>query len=296
MRNLSAFRESDFEVVAVTNNALAHLFNKSELTRALQQIASKLRPGGLFLATIRDYDQIWEQHPVTPPPAFFQDGPLDLSIIKSWDGSGDREYTRPFVYHPANRDRLVWSCEKRQDALTLTKASRESLQNGPRMRKQNRDAPEGSLWLMENSQLPQNHSSVVVDSLSCQTVISTEGVHATKRNLYAPSRCGKTSPRPQLRAADDYLEYDCLGGDVPAHDLNVQVRQSGHKLRIELAHLFTAFVMLIPRFIIVACRVTEGLNDAFKVVLVFQAHGFFTIARRSDCSSAGTGLVVIGDS
>ena len=87
MRNLSAFRESDFDVVAVANNALAHLLNKSELTRALQQIASKLRPGELFLATIRDYDRIWEQHPVTPPPAFFQDGPIDVSIIKSGIGA-----------------------------------------------------------------------------------------------------------------------------------------------------------------------------------------------------------------
>src|ERR1039458_4412362 len=48
--------------------------------------------------------------------------------------------------------------------------SRE-LQYGQRMREQDRDASENSLRLMENSQLPQNHRSVVIDLLSRQTVI-----------------------------------------------------------------------------------------------------------------------------
>jgi hypothetical protein len=63
------------------------------------------------------------------------------------------------------------------------------------MREQGSDASESSLRLMENSQLPQHHRSVVIDLLSCQTVIGAEGVDAAKGNLYTPSRCRKTSPR-----------------------------------------------------------------------------------------------------
>jgi|CZKD01.1.fsa_nt_gi hypothetical protein len=57
--------------------------------------------------------------------------------------------------------------------------SRE-LQYGQRMREQDRDASENSLRLMENSQLPQNHRSVVIDLLSRQTVIGP--------NVYTPQR------------------------------------------------------------------------------------------------------------
>jgi hypothetical protein len=38
--------------------------------RAVQQIAGKLRAGGLFLGSIRDYDQIVEQHPAMPATSF----------------------------------------------------------------------------------------------------------------------------------------------------------------------------------------------------------------------------------
>ena len=62
---------------------------------------------------------------------------------------------------------------------------------------------------------------------------------------------------------------------MSAHNFNVEVGQSRHKLIVELAHLLTAFIMLIPRFIIVACRLAEGLNDTFKIVRVFVAHMFF---------------------
>lgn len=92
MRDLSGVSESDFDVVLAADNALPHLLNEQDLARAVQQIAGKLHPGGLFLASIRDYDQIIVNHPAMPPPTFFQDGAYRRIYHQVWDWTSDRQY------------------------------------------------------------------------------------------------------------------------------------------------------------------------------------------------------------
>src|SRR6516162_1466954 len=125
---------------------------------------------------------------------------------------------------------------------------------------------------MEYSQLPQYRCSVVIDFLSRQAVVRTEGVQATQRELDVLARCWKAPPRPHVRPTNDDFEDDRLLGDVLPYYLNAQVGQCGHYLPIELAYLFTTFVMLIPRLIIVTRHLYEGLNDTFKVVGIFQSN------------------------
>jgi SAM-dependent methyltransferase len=93
MRDLTTLPESNFAAVLAADNALPHLLTEADLVRALQQIAGKLRAGGLFLATIRDYDQIVEDHPAVPPPAFFKDGVYRRIYHQVWDWTSDRQYT-----------------------------------------------------------------------------------------------------------------------------------------------------------------------------------------------------------
>lgn len=93
MRDLTTVPESNFDVVLAADNALPHLLTEAGLARALQQIAGKLRAGGLFLATIRDYDQIVEEVPAMPPPAFFKDGVYRRIYHQVWDWTSDRQYT-----------------------------------------------------------------------------------------------------------------------------------------------------------------------------------------------------------
>ena len=56
-------------------------------------MAGKFRPGGLFLATIRDYDQLAAQHPTALPAAFFQDGAYRRIYHQVWDWASSRQYT-----------------------------------------------------------------------------------------------------------------------------------------------------------------------------------------------------------
>jgi SAM-dependent methyltransferase len=93
MRDLSNVAESEFDCVLAVDNALPHLASEQDLRRAVRQMADKLRAGGLFLASIRDYDQIVQEHPAIPPPAFFQDGGYRRIYHQVWDWTGDRKYT-----------------------------------------------------------------------------------------------------------------------------------------------------------------------------------------------------------
>jgi SAM-dependent methyltransferase len=93
MRDLSFLPATEFDLALAGDNALPHLLDQQDLALAVQQIAGKLRIGGLFLASIRDYDQIVEQHPAVPPPAFFEDGGHRRIYHQVWDWTSDRQYT-----------------------------------------------------------------------------------------------------------------------------------------------------------------------------------------------------------
>jgi glycine/sarcosine N-methyltransferase len=108
MRDLSSLSATEFDLVLAADNALPHLLNEQDLVRAVHQIAGKLRPGGLFLASIRDYDQIVEQHPAMPPPAFFQDGVHRRIYHQVWDWTSDRQYT--IHLYITQETRAGWTC------------------------------------------------------------------------------------------------------------------------------------------------------------------------------------------
>ena len=92
MTSLAEIEGSDFEVVAALDNALPHL-SPAELGRALTAITSKLRPNGLFLASIRDYDLLVDQRPAMQEPAFYGKAESRRIVHQVWDWLDDRTYT-----------------------------------------------------------------------------------------------------------------------------------------------------------------------------------------------------------
>jgi SAM-dependent methyltransferase len=84
MTSLGEVTESGFDVVVSMDNALPHL-SSDELKQAAKAIASKLSPGGLFLANIRDYDALILDRPRVQAPAFFG-APGNRRIVHQvWD-------------------------------------------------------------------------------------------------------------------------------------------------------------------------------------------------------------------
>jgi len=95
MRNLDEVAAAGFDAVICMDNALPHLLNEADLTRAAEQIRAKLRTGGTFLASIRDYDAIVAQHPVVQGPAFLSDEGKRRIVFQVWDWQDERQY----VFH-----------------------------------------------------------------------------------------------------------------------------------------------------------------------------------------------------
>ena len=62
-----AFSEQ-FDIVIAMDNALPHMLTSESLEAAVRSIVGQTRPGGLFVASIRDYDSLLESRPPYSPP------------------------------------------------------------------------------------------------------------------------------------------------------------------------------------------------------------------------------------
>ncbi len=95
-----------FDVVITCDNSLPHLLSDEDLLLAARNIRSKLRPNGLFLASIRDYDQIAPAKPRATMPGVFDDSNGRHIVFQVWDWAADgRTYTlHHFIVKQVNDD------------------------------------------------------------------------------------------------------------------------------------------------------------------------------------------------
>jgi glycine/sarcosine N-methyltransferase len=94
LRSLNEQVSGAFDVVICCDNSLPHLLTDEDLLLAAQNIRSKLREGGLFLASIRDYDEVLSARPAATMPSV-TDTPEGRRIyFQAWDWADDgRTYT-----------------------------------------------------------------------------------------------------------------------------------------------------------------------------------------------------------
>jgi glycine/sarcosine N-methyltransferase len=93
MRNLDELPASGFHAVICMDNALPHLLSEADIAQAAGQIRAKLRIGGIFIASIRDYDEILSQRPLVQGPAFYSDAGKRRIVFQLWDWQNERQYT-----------------------------------------------------------------------------------------------------------------------------------------------------------------------------------------------------------
>lgn len=92
MTNLKDISEAGFDVVSAFDNALPHLTSDG-LIQAVGTMALRLKPGGLFIASIRDYDALLQEKPAMQEPAFFGNTGSRRIIHQVWDWTEAAEYT-----------------------------------------------------------------------------------------------------------------------------------------------------------------------------------------------------------
>lgn len=92
MLDLGAFANSSFDAVICMDNALPHLENSEQLIQAAKQFRTRLRPKGLFMASIRDYDRLIQEKPAVQGPSFYSDQGHRRIVFQLWDWLDERRY------------------------------------------------------------------------------------------------------------------------------------------------------------------------------------------------------------
>jgi glycine/sarcosine N-methyltransferase len=91
LTSLAEIEDSDFDVVVTLDNALPHL-DAEDVRRAVCAISSKLRPGGLLMASIRDYDALVVERPTVLGPTFYGGEQDRRIVLQIWDWIGEARY------------------------------------------------------------------------------------------------------------------------------------------------------------------------------------------------------------
>ena len=88
-RMLSDVFDKTFRVVLAMDNALPHLIEHQELIEALSSIHSRIEPDGLFIASIRDYDEILRTKPLSPSPYIIKTSLGRRIAFQLWEWHND---------------------------------------------------------------------------------------------------------------------------------------------------------------------------------------------------------------
>lgn len=92
MLQLNAIASSSFDAVICIDNSLPHLESREDLLKAAHEVREKLRVGGSFIGSIRDYDSLVVERPATPGPSFFSDNGRRRIVFQIWDWLDERRY------------------------------------------------------------------------------------------------------------------------------------------------------------------------------------------------------------
>jgi SAM-dependent methyltransferase len=96
MTSLTEIAKDDFDVVAAMDNALPHL-TREQTMEAARAFHSKLKPNGIFIAGIRDYDRIIVERPAAEGPAFMGDEGERRIVHQVWEWI-DQDWCRIHLY------------------------------------------------------------------------------------------------------------------------------------------------------------------------------------------------------
>lgn len=86
-----AFPET-FDAVIAMDNALPHMLTADDLAAAVASIVGRVRSGGIFVASIRDYDHLLTMRPTHSTPYIHKSSEGQRVSFQTWDWTDD-------IYH-----------------------------------------------------------------------------------------------------------------------------------------------------------------------------------------------------
>ena len=88
-RALSETFEEKYDIVIAMDNALPHMLTGSDLQAAVRSITGQIRPGGICVISIRDYDALLKDRPPYSPPYIHKTDKGQRVAFQTWDWNGD---------------------------------------------------------------------------------------------------------------------------------------------------------------------------------------------------------------
>ncbi len=111
-----------FDIVIAMDNALPHLLSDSALESAVRSIVNQIADGGMFVASIRDYDALLMDKPPYSPPYIHHTDRGQRVSFQTWDWNGDcYKLTQYIIDDESSLQVSKFECEyraMRREALT----------------------------------------------------------------------------------------------------------------------------------------------------------------------------------
>ena len=86
---LSDSFDRQFDIIIAMDNALPHMLTADDLSAAIKSITGQIAPGGMFVASIRDYDALLKNKPPYSPPYIHKTDKGQQVSFQTWDWQGE---------------------------------------------------------------------------------------------------------------------------------------------------------------------------------------------------------------
>ena len=80
---------AQFDIVIAMDNALPHMLTSNDLASAIKSIVNQIKDGGIFVASIRDYDALLMDKPPYSPPYIHKTAKGQRVSFQTWTWEGD---------------------------------------------------------------------------------------------------------------------------------------------------------------------------------------------------------------
>lgn len=128
-RKLEDVFGNKFDVVIAMDNALPHMLTKEDLQAAIESVTARVADGGLFVASIRDYDALLADKPPYSPPYIHKTDKGQRVSFQTWDWAGERyKLTQYIIEDEETLQTSRFECEYR--GVTRDELTQLLLENG----------------------------------------------------------------------------------------------------------------------------------------------------------------------
>jgi glycine/sarcosine N-methyltransferase len=87
----------EYDLVVAFDNAIPHLLQDEDLALAAKNLYAKTKRGGMFIASIRDYDAILKDKPQATTPRVYDSGGEQRVVFQVWDWEGNQYTLQHFI-------------------------------------------------------------------------------------------------------------------------------------------------------------------------------------------------------